>query len=99
MAKDGIPKNKKDNSRRKFKGGGPRPDRREYKRQAAAEANEIWRQLSPREQLDQLDLRLGKNVGACKQRERLHALIVSKSAADVNSQSKPKEREPKPKRR
>jgi len=68
-----IGKHIKDNSRRKFTGGGPRPDRTEFKRTKGAERDAKWRALSPKEQLAELDKRLGVGVGAVKQRKRIAA--------------------------
>lgn len=65
----------KDNSKRKFSGGGPRPDRNDQKRSEAAERDKAWRRLSPEDQLASLNARLGKDVGATKQRARLQKLI------------------------
>lgn len=62
-------------NKRKFRGGGPRPDHNGYKRQEAAERQESWSKLSPRQQLEALDRRLGKCTGAAKQRARLALLI------------------------
>jgi hypothetical protein len=61
----------KDNSKRKFKGGGPRPDQSAAKRSEAAERNEAWSVLTAQKQLSELDRRLGKGIGARKQRARL----------------------------
>jgi hypothetical protein len=46
---------------------------------AAREAK--WRALSPAQQLAELDKRLGKGVGAVRQRARIAARITSKKAA------------------
>jgi hypothetical protein len=54
-----------------FNGGSVTHDRREARLQAALKRNETWAQLSPREQLLELDRRLGKGVGATKQRAKL----------------------------
>lgn len=78
MAREGLPKNKKDNSKRRFKGGGPRPDRAEAKRGFDTKREAAWRRLSPQQQLEELDRRLGKGLGAKRQRERL-LLLVEKS--------------------
>lgn len=61
----------KQNKARKFKGGGPRPDLSSAKRSEAVERNEHWSGLSAQKQLAELDRRLGKGVGARKQRARL----------------------------
>lgn len=65
------PANGKDNSKHRFSGGGPRPDNNEIKRAEADERNAAWAKLSPSQQLEALDRRLGKGVGAAKQRARL----------------------------
>ena len=44
---------------------------KETKRQEAAERQEFWSELTPKQQLADLDRRLGKGVGAKKQRARL----------------------------
>lgn len=61
----------KQNKDRKFKGGGPRPDLNDSKRSEAVERNEAWSVLPAQKQLAELDRRLGKGVGARKQRARL----------------------------
>jgi len=52
-------------------GGGRHPERIEQKRAEAHERNLQWRSLHAREQLAALDNRLGKGVGASRQRARL----------------------------
>lgn len=65
----------KDNSRRKFPGErGPRPDRAQAKRNDAAARLESWKALGPVGQLRALDDRVGKGVGAIRQRSRLAAI-------------------------
>lgn len=71
------PANTKDNSKRRFDGGGPRPDNNEIKANEATERQAAWSKLTPAQQLEALDRRLGKGVGAAKQRVRLQALINS----------------------
>jgi hypothetical protein len=61
----------KQNGHRRFAGGGPRPDRAVAKRDDANVRNEAWRELSPERQLRELDRRLGRGVGAARQRTRL----------------------------
>jgi hypothetical protein len=61
----------KQNKARRYKGGGPRPDRKEDRRTAAHDRNDAWAELSPAKQLAELDRRLGKGVGARRQRARL----------------------------
>lgn len=76
---------------RKYSGGGPRPDLTEIKRKEGAERQEAWSKLTPQQQLDELDRRLGKGVGATKQRARL-ALVIEKSKH--RAQPAPKGAEP-----
>ena len=45
------------------------------KQKEAIERNEYWAQLTPEQQLDVLDIRLGKDVGAKKQRARIQNKI------------------------
>lgn len=47
----------------------------EGRREIGEKRNEKWRQLSPQKQLAELDSRLGKGVGAVKQRAKLQKLI------------------------
>jgi hypothetical protein len=61
----------KTNKARRHSGGGPRPDQLATKRSEAVERNAGWSELSPQKQLAELDRRLGKGVGARKQRARL----------------------------
>lgn len=75
------PANGKDNSKRRHNGGGPRPDNNEIKLSEANERNAAWAKLSPAQQLKALDERLGKGVGAAKQRARLQRLIDSPKKA------------------
>lgn len=82
MSKDPLLKsNKKDNSRRRFRGKGPRPDNKpvnsETIRKELEERLANWRAKTPEEQLAALDVRLGKGVGAKRQRARLEALITA----------------------
>jgi len=48
---------------------------KERKRKESQDRLESWRKLSPQQQLDALDARLGKGVGATKQREKLNAKL------------------------
>lgn len=48
---------------------------KEQRKTSAKERNARWQSLTLREQLDDLDLRLGKDVGATKQREKIKAWI------------------------
>lgn len=75
MANDTFLKGGKKDNRRRYKGGGPRPDLTEIKRSEAAERQEAWSKLSPVQQLEALDRRLGSGVGAVKQRAKLALAI------------------------
>ena len=60
------------NNNRKFPHQpGPRPDLAKIKRQEAVERQEAYDKLSVQEKIDLLDRRLGKGVGATKQRLKL----------------------------
>lgn len=78
--KETIRANKKRDNIRKFTGGGPRPDNNEHKQREAKERNADWATLSPKQQLEMLDRRLGKGVGAKKQRNRLVAILSRTSS-------------------
>lgn len=86
------PANAKGSSKRRFSGGGPRPDNNEIKQNEANERNAAWSKLSPKEQLEALDRRLGKGIGAQKQRARLQGLIsnpkVAKGANPVSKENR-----------
>lgn len=71
-------KGKKLNHRRYF-GRGPRPDMNEFKKEEAQKRMEIWQRLSPKEQLEILDRRLGVGEGAKKQRARLAILLETRN--------------------
>jgi hypothetical protein len=45
------------------------------KREDANKRNKTWQQLSPQEQLAEINIRLDENVGAGRQRARLNAMI------------------------
>jgi hypothetical protein len=62
---------KKTNTRKFPDGTGPRPDHTKTLREEAKERLAVWSKLSPTEQIAVLDARLGKDVGAKKQRARL----------------------------
>ena len=48
---------------------------KQIKETEAIERNEYWAQLTPEQQLDVLDIRLGKDIGAKKQRARIQYKI------------------------
>lgn len=54
-----------------------RNDLKELRRKEALERQQRWESLTPAQQLEELDKRLGKGVGAKKQRARLERLIKS----------------------
>lgn len=83
----GFKGGKRDNSR-KCSGGGPRPDNNDSKRREATERDEAWQKLTPEQQLEALDRRLGKGQGATKQRARLAASLERRK-------HQPKKEEPK----
>lgn len=64
---------------------GHRPDQRTYRVESAQESQIAWRKKSVKEQLAELDNRLGVGVGAKKQRARLASLLSSKAAATTDS--------------
>ena len=64
---------KKQNNDRRFSGPGPRPDNRKHRQEEAQERQTGWESLTPQQQLASLDTRLGKGVGAVKQRARIEA--------------------------
>ena len=72
---------KKQNNNRRFTGKGPRPDNREFRRREEAARVEkegvltTWQKLSPKEQLEALDARFGKGLGATRQRARIAAML------------------------
>ena len=63
------------------KGNKPSPAFKEMRQKDAAARLEVWSKLSPVRQLEALDVRLGKGMGATKQREKLHELIKTKPPA------------------
>ena len=71
----GIRANRKDNSKRRFTGGGPRPDNRKHKQEEAKERAEAWQKLSLVQQLKRLDEIFGEGKGAKKQRAKIEARI------------------------
>ena len=64
------------NNARKFPGiSGCRPDKKSERIAVAEENLKRWQSLTPQQQLEELDRRLGKDVGAKKQRARIKASI------------------------
>ena len=61
------------------------------KQQEAIERNEYWAQLTPEQQLENLDSRLGKGVGAKKQRARIQYKIDNPQI-EVQREKKKKKR-------
>lgn len=62
--------------------------RREERVKAAQERQEAREKLTAREQLRELDKRLGKGVGAQKERARLNALIEAELEEKGRTRSK-----------
>ena len=65
--------------------------RKTEKQQEALIRNEVWSELELYEQLDKLDKRLGKGVGAKKQRTRIQYKI-DHPQIDIQRKSKKKKR-------
>ena len=61
------------------------------KRQEAIERNKAWDLLTPKEQLEDLDKRLGKGVGAKKQRARIQ-YKVDNPQIEIQKEKKLKKR-------
>ena len=61
------------------------------KQQEAIERNEYWAQLTPEQQLNSLDERLGKGIGAKKQRARIQYKIDNPQI-EVQREKKKKKR-------
>lgn len=65
---------------RKFPGAkSPRPDNYKFRVEEATERQTAYDKLSIQERLDRLDSRLGKGVGARKQRARLELQLTQKN--------------------
>lgn len=76
-------------ARRMYPGvSGPRPDKKVARQELEAKRLEWWRSLSPAKQLSELDRRLGKNIGARKQRARLLLLCNRKKVNPVKQDTK-----------
>ena len=61
------------------------------KQQEAIERNNFWTSLTPQQQLESLDNRLGKGIGAKKQRAKIQAKIDNPQV-EVQRKSKKKKR-------
>ena len=61
------------------------------KQKEAIERNEAWAQLTPEQQLASLDERLGKDVGAKKQRARIQYKIDNPQV-EIQRENKKKKR-------
>jgi hypothetical protein len=61
------------------------------KQKEAIERNEVWAQLTPEQQLADLDRRLGKGIGAKKQRARIQYKIDNPQI-EVQREKKKKKR-------
>ena len=61
------------------------------KQKEAIERNEAWAQLTPEQQIADLDRRLGKDTGAKKQRARIQYKI-NNPQVEVQRESKAKKR-------
>ena len=61
------------------------------KQQEAFDRNKIWAQLTPEQQLNSLDERLGKGIGAKKQRARIQYKIDNPQI-EVQREKKKKKR-------
>jgi hypothetical protein len=72
---ESIKVGRKQNTARRFNGGGPRPDNNKSKQDEAKERAEAWQKLSPVQQLKALDARFGEGKGAGRQRARILAGI------------------------
>lgn len=72
-----------------------RIDRRPQRREEMQERLEYWQGLTPAEQLKQLDTRLGKGVGAVKQRAKL-ALKIEAAKKPANPPKTKEKKKHKP---
>ena len=66
-----------------------RRGRKELRQSEALERQKVWGNLNPQQQLEDLDRRLGKGVGAIKQRARLqYAIDYPQSKTQKKGKSK-----------
>ena len=63
----------------RYKREGARKHIWEIRREEAIERQEHWSSLTPQEQLVELDRRLGKGVGAVRQRFKINQRLKSKN--------------------
>ena len=63
----------------RYKREGARKHKWEIRRAEAIERQEHWSSLTPQEQLVELDRRLGKGVGAVRQRFKINQRLKSKN--------------------
>jgi hypothetical protein len=82
-AKSGTPGSRNNHN------AGVRKSLQERRQDEAKARNETWAKMTPAEQLQALDGRLGKSVGAVKQRARLQAAIA-KATLEVKPEAKKK---------
>ena len=87
MSKEGIIKKFGSHDRKRLFPGvrGPAPHNRANRQKEALERDAFWAKLSPQEQLAALDKRLGKGVGAEKQRAKIQARIEAARTAPANA--------------
>ena len=64
---------------------------KEFKNKEAIERNNYWTSLTPQQQLESLDTRLGKGIGAKKQRAKIQAKIDNPQV-EVQRKAKNKKR-------
>lgn len=96
MSQDMLKGGKKDCSRRRFLGSGPRPDKKVARKLQEEARLAVWQEKTAAQQLQALDLRLGDGVGAKKQRARLQALIEAKAQEKAAAKEEtPKEKKTK----
>jgi hypothetical protein len=73
-----------------------RHDRKYIRKEEEAERVEAWRELTPKQQLNSLDGRLGTGVGAVKQRKRIEmqmkALTEKEEAVTDKKEKKAKKK-------
>ena len=64
---------------------------KEHKNKEAIERNSYWVSLTPQQQLESLDVRLGKGIGAKKQRAKIQAKIDNPQV-EIQRKAKKKKR-------